>query len=236
MRSDSTLVSEIRSRLESKSSDELLELWKTNDRSQWSDEAFAAARDILISRQVEVPEQQVPPTPSLSLDRPPENVAAQTQTPLVITATVGSTVHRYAEPVSGTEPSSVDLATAKTRAQLRADILKGILPRDSKVRFERGWKRKTPHLVEGPLYTCARRYPDLLELYKPVRRYTMSGMKYGILVGIALHLVLLGYLVTNTRLFGGKPASGLAIFAIPVCAIITWLSITNKLKIPFLIR
>ena len=74
MRSGSTLVSEIRSRMDTKSSDELLEIWKTNDRSQWSDDAFAAVREILISRQVNVPEQQTPSVLNLSLDRPPENV------------------------------------------------------------------------------------------------------------------------------------------------------------------
>jgi len=42
-----------------KNTDELLEIWETNDREEWSDTAFEVIEEILQGRGVEIPEQQV---------------------------------------------------------------------------------------------------------------------------------------------------------------------------------
>jgi|SRR5688572_18025250 len=43
-----------------KETDELLDIWQTNNRVEWSDEAFEAIKDILKERGVEIPEQDNP--------------------------------------------------------------------------------------------------------------------------------------------------------------------------------
>ena len=49
----------IKESLREKTSDELLDIWIKNDRSEWTDEAFIAVRDLLSSRNVPVPKQKV---------------------------------------------------------------------------------------------------------------------------------------------------------------------------------
>jgi hypothetical protein len=49
---------QIYNELSLKSTDELLEIWKTNDRSVWSDEGFNAIQKILLERQGSVPPQK----------------------------------------------------------------------------------------------------------------------------------------------------------------------------------
>ena len=71
--------------------------------------------------------------------------------PLTITVTVGPTVHHYGEEAAGTEPHTIDTATAKTRAALRADILRGVLPRDSITTIQIDRKAAKPFVSEGSL-------------------------------------------------------------------------------------
>jgi hypothetical protein len=53
-----SLSDEIYNELNLKSTDELLEIWKTNDRSVWSDDGFKAINKILLERQGSVPPQE----------------------------------------------------------------------------------------------------------------------------------------------------------------------------------
>jgi len=54
------LYKQIHANLHLKETDELLEIWQTNDRTEWSDTAFEVIRDILTERKVEVPVQNDP--------------------------------------------------------------------------------------------------------------------------------------------------------------------------------
>jgi len=56
MNSD-TLSKQIYERMRDKSSEELLTIWKENDRGLWSDEAFKAIEEILSSRKMPLPAQ-----------------------------------------------------------------------------------------------------------------------------------------------------------------------------------
>lgn len=56
MNSD-TLSKQIYERMRDKSSEELLTIWKENDRGLWSDEAFKAIEEILSSRKMTLPAQ-----------------------------------------------------------------------------------------------------------------------------------------------------------------------------------
>lgn len=51
------IVSTVRKNLEAKSSEELLKIWEENDRSQWTDEAFEAVKQILLERGRQLPPQ-----------------------------------------------------------------------------------------------------------------------------------------------------------------------------------
>ncbi len=77
---DEGWVEEIRKNLESKSSEELVEIWQTDDRNAWSDAAFAAIQRILEGRGVD-PGLQGPPAaeekaPQAELPRRPGCVTA----------------------------------------------------------------------------------------------------------------------------------------------------------------
>ncbi len=54
---ESELLQSIRHSMQSKSSEELLAIWRKNDRNEWSDEAFSIIHDILFERFGNVPEQ-----------------------------------------------------------------------------------------------------------------------------------------------------------------------------------
>jgi hypothetical protein len=54
------LSGQIYSTLNPKETDELLNIWKTNNRSEWSDEVFAMIKEILQGRGVEIPQQGQP--------------------------------------------------------------------------------------------------------------------------------------------------------------------------------
>lgn len=56
----SNLRTQIRSRMILKETEELIEIWQTNDRFEWSDNAFEVIKEILGERNVEIPEQNDP--------------------------------------------------------------------------------------------------------------------------------------------------------------------------------
>jgi len=65
MNSDQNLerVQQIRATLEDRDSEDLLDIWRTNDREEWSPETFEAIREILIARNASIPPQNEPPQP-----------------------------------------------------------------------------------------------------------------------------------------------------------------------------
>jgi hypothetical protein len=191
----------------------------------WQPALIDAAKTELEKRGVALPASQVMEAKS--------SAEVQLPPPLTITVTTASEVHRYGERAAGKDPAMVDSAMARTRSALRADILRGVLPRESKTRLVSGSEAK-PRVFEGSLYECARKYPDLLELYDPMRRHAQSGLRYGVLFGMALHLLCLGYVMSRTDLFGGDPNLGLAVIALPICWLIAYLDIKGIVKIPAL--
>ncbi|MCX7000578.1 MAG: hypothetical protein NT106_09845, partial [Candidatus Sumerlaeota bacterium] len=52
------LVEQIRQKMEEKSTRELLEIWKENDREKWSNEAFEAIHEVLLVRGESLPAQK----------------------------------------------------------------------------------------------------------------------------------------------------------------------------------
>lgn len=50
-------IQEIRRTLDTRDTEELLEIWQKNDRAEWTLEAFAAIREILMARNVNLPVQ-----------------------------------------------------------------------------------------------------------------------------------------------------------------------------------
>jgi len=51
---------QIYNNLDLKETDELLEIWKTNDHTEWADEAFQAIKEILKKRNIDISEQDEP--------------------------------------------------------------------------------------------------------------------------------------------------------------------------------
>jgi hypothetical protein len=56
----STLRKQIHERMNLKETDKLLEIWQSNDRAEWSDDAFEVVEEILKERGVDLPEQEEP--------------------------------------------------------------------------------------------------------------------------------------------------------------------------------
>ncbi len=148
--------------------------------------------------------------------------------PLAITVGTEGHARQYGEYVNQpSQPHLVDAAVTQTIAALRDDILSESIPKETKAIFETNTVgTPKPRVREGTLVECASRYPALSEIYTPVRRYARSGMGYGILFGVILNLVLLGFLVVR------RNEAGVAILALPVCYILMWLSISNRVAIP----
>jgi len=63
------ITDEIRQHMAQKSTDELLTIWKENDRDSWSEDAFKAVKDLLIERGIELPEQRPYPSKSTEATR-----------------------------------------------------------------------------------------------------------------------------------------------------------------------
>lgn len=57
---NNSLREQIRGNMNTKVTDELLDIWQLNNRVEWSDEAFDVILDILKERGVEIPEQDEP--------------------------------------------------------------------------------------------------------------------------------------------------------------------------------
>ena len=55
---DAKLASRIQEKMREKASEELLHIWIENDRDMWSEEAFEAARAVLVQRGVTIPPQK----------------------------------------------------------------------------------------------------------------------------------------------------------------------------------
>ncbi len=55
-----SLRSQIHSRMNLKDTDELINIWQANNRTEWSDEAFNVIKDILKERGKEIPDQNEP--------------------------------------------------------------------------------------------------------------------------------------------------------------------------------
>jgi hypothetical protein len=58
--SNSELHGQIYTSLKLKETQELIEIWRTNDRSEWSDEAFDVVQELLEERGAEIPPQNEP--------------------------------------------------------------------------------------------------------------------------------------------------------------------------------
>lgn len=56
---DQKLIAQIREKLKQKSIDELCEIWKQNDKEQYSEEAFAVIKQLIVSRGSDLPIQQI---------------------------------------------------------------------------------------------------------------------------------------------------------------------------------
>jgi hypothetical protein len=57
---NSSLRSQIYSRMNLKETDELINIWQANNRTEWSEEAFEIVKEILVERGEQVPEQNQP--------------------------------------------------------------------------------------------------------------------------------------------------------------------------------
>ena len=85
----STVAPAVKAIMANESTERLLELWTANDRNMYSPDAFAAIREILTERGVEIPQQNAPPA-----DPPPMPGAGMVSKgiALVLLALVGSAI------------------------------------------------------------------------------------------------------------------------------------------------
>jgi hypothetical protein len=148
-----------------------------------------------------------------------DTIAQPQSPPLTITLTTDSATRRYAEHTA-----------EATVSALRADILQGTISKEAKIKFETKTGNAKPKIAEGTLIECSSRYAQLADLYMPVRRYARAGIGYGIIAGIGLNLVLLGFLVVRVN-----QTLGLAIIAVPICFGVVFVLLSKKINAPALL-
>ena len=148
--------------------------------------------------------------------------------PLTITLGVGSVAQRYCH-FTGVKasPLNIDITRGQTIADLRNDILQGHIPKESRVTFETRSANVKPRIREGRLIDCVNGYPQLSEIYTPVKRFARTGFAYGAGIGIALQVALFGIV-----LLSAGSNVGLAFIALPLCFLIAGLGVSNKVSIP----
>lgn len=126
---------------------------------------------------------------------------------LKVTVNTGSGVVQYREDT-----------IASTLDAVRKGILEGKLPCGAPASFERLSGDKVTAKKEGTLLKLAWPYPQLANLYEPVRSHARYGRGYGIPAGIVIHLGFLGFALLGA---GGTAADyGIRVLAIPVCLLI----------------
>jgi len=120
--------------------------------------------------------------------------------PLTITVSTHSRTIRYWEKTADA-----------TLGALRTDILQGTLSRDAKTSVETKMASGKSAKWDGPLLRCALRFPArLANLYLPLRQHAVSGLVFGILIGILLCLSYLGFVVYQSNSIFGTAILGLA--------------------------
>jgi hypothetical protein len=82
---DQELREQIRGNFEERESEELLELWRENDRDEYSAQAFEVVREILIERGVELPEQEAGRTTKTEADAGREGRTARPGAVYIVT-------------------------------------------------------------------------------------------------------------------------------------------------------
>ncbi len=136
---------------------------------------------------------------------------------LKVTVNTGSGVVQYCEDT-----------TASTLDAVRKGILEGKLPSGASASFETLSGGKVTATKEGTLLKCAWPYPQLANLYEPVRSHARYGRGYGILAGIVIHLGFLGFALLGA---GGQAADyGTRVLAIPACILV--LVLLARFKVP----
>ncbi len=71
--------SDIHAAMAQKSTDELVEIWKENDHSEWTDEAFVVVAELLLERMGSLPEQNKPIRDQLDSPGPAEELLVNFQ-------------------------------------------------------------------------------------------------------------------------------------------------------------
>jgi hypothetical protein len=155
------------------------------------------------------------PAPSTA---PPAGERQSESAPLTITITKDYRTIQYCE---GTADATLNA--------LRTDILQGTLLRDAETSIKTKTRRGKFTTIDGTLLKCALRYPQLVNLYMPVRQHARVGMLYGIGAGVLLQLALLGLSV-----FQANQTLGALILLAIVCFAVGPFLLTSKINIPIL--
>jgi hypothetical protein len=77
-----------RSLLERRGSEELVKIWRDNDRSSWGPNALLTIKSILLSRNIDLPEQLLPPQTPVEISEDVEQNTGQYQKIGILIATV----------------------------------------------------------------------------------------------------------------------------------------------------
>jgi len=163
---------------------------------------------------------------------PSINPVTPGESSMTITVNSGSATYRYYNQIpTNVAPQIADSAFEKPITELCEDILQKNIPKDSETTIERKQINQKPFIKQGTLFKCSSFHSLLTDLYTPIRRYSMTGLKYGILFGILLHIAILGCIVINNN-----GTLGFFMVALPICIVIIWLNLALKIAIPSLIN
>jgi hypothetical protein len=88
LRDQSAAALASRSLLERRGSEELVKIWRDNDKSSWGPNALLTIKSILLSRNIDLPEQLPPPQTPVKISDDLEQKTGQYQNRGILIATV----------------------------------------------------------------------------------------------------------------------------------------------------
>lgn len=153
------LIEQIQEKMNSKSTEELLNIWKENNREEYSNEAFVAIQRILTERGESLPAQL-------------KDESAVTKKQTIAICFPNNEIKVY-----------------ENNDNLREEIIRGDVRMDYKARLigiSAEGSDESKEIEWSTLEKISDTDFKLQTLYRPVWAYTMKGLTYGAIVGIAL--------------------------------------------------
>jgi hypothetical protein len=168
------LIAQIQDKMESKSTEELIDILEENNREVWSNEAFEAMQRILTARGVK------PPT--LLNEVPSANNEAATHVTIQV---ANIPINQMKGTTDSSCISDEKIYAYNSYGELKKNIIDGNVKRNYAARIIKN-EEDTQKVAWSNVENISNGIAELKSLYNPVWSHTMKGFVYGAIVGIVI--------------------------------------------------